>query len=299
MTTRSPQHFNGCRFDPRDGSLSGPGGGRVVALRPKAARLLECLLDQPGEIISRHRLIEAIWEEGRIVDFEAGLAALLREVRTALDEVGADSDLIETIPRRGYRFRGRIEGAAPTEADQRRKHLMRLVAGLGILGLAAVIAFVWLLRPAPPDERVRTGALAIIPFELYGRPAQDDRRVELLLADTLLGQLWQADLDAVVLIGRATLRPYQGREDVAAAVARDLGVQLLIEGTIVADSGDQWQVTARLLEMPAGRVLWSSSLVWETQPMLPVSDTVDHLISDLTESWPTIQAQLGLDRTSD
>ena len=295
MTTRSPQHFNGCRFDPRDGSLSGPGDGLVVALRPKAAQLLECLLDQPGEIISRHSLIEAIWEEGRIVDFEAGLAALLREVRTALREVGADSDLIETIPRRGYRFCGRIEGAVPTEARKRRKHMMRLVAGLTVVGLVAIIAFVWVLRPAPPDERVRTGTLAIIPFELYGRPAQDDRRVELLLADTLLGQLWQADLDAVVLIGRATVRPYQGREDVAAAVAQDLGVQLLIEGTILAGSGDQWQVTARMLEMPAGRVLWSSSLSWEAQPILPVSNTVDYLITDLADSWPEIQTRIALD----
>ncbi|QOC21676.1 winged helix-turn-helix domain-containing protein [Wenzhouxiangella sp. AB-CW3] len=291
MNTRSqPHHFNGCRFDPRDGSLSTADGGRVVTLRPQAARLLDYLLDQPGEIISRDRLIAAIWEDGRIVDFEAGLAALLREVRSALDDVGAGSDLVETIPRRGYRFRGQIEEAQRRQAPRGEKRAW-LLAGLAVLALI-VIVLIWLLPAPAPDERVRTGTLAIIPFELYGRPAEDDRRVELLLADTLLGQLWQADLDAMVLIGRATLRPYQEREDVAAAVAEDLGVQLLIEGTVVADEVDQWQVTARMLEMPAGRVLWSSSLSWEAQPKLPVSDTVDYLIADLVARWPEIQAEL-------
>lgn len=296
-THNPPRFFHGCRFDIRDGSLVGSGGSPSLTLRPQAARLLGRFLDQPGEIIDRDSLIAAVWDEGRVVDFESGLAALLREVRSALDEVGAGGDLIETVPRRGYRFLGHVDVSARRETGPGRKRIGLLVV-LAMAVLTAALLMTWVLQIAEVEEK-SPGALAIIPFELYGDTGEDKRRVELLLADTILAHLWQAELEDLVLIGRATLRPYEGREDVAAAVARDLGVQFLIEGTVQVESAGYWTVNARLLQMPAGTVVWSSSMEWEARSVLPVSDTAEFLVSRLVEDWDGIRSKLGLGQISE
>ena len=88
-----------------DGALIGP-TGQSLNLRPKVATLLSTLLASPDEVVSKEALIEAIWPGG-VVDFEAGLSALLKELRLACVEVGLTTEpsaLIETLPRRGVRL---------------------------------------------------------------------------------------------------------------------------------------------------------------------------------------------------
>jgi len=89
-----------------------------------------------------------------------------------------------------------------------------------------------------------------------------------------------------VLIGRVSLLPYQGRPDVAAVVADKLGVQLLMEGSIVGDESE-WQVSARLLRMPGGRVLWSETLHWNEAPEMPIRASVGRLVERLEQAWAT------------
>jgi TolB-like protein len=159
-----------------------------------------------------------------------------------------------------------------------------VLAGLVVLGAA------WWLYASAPERRDGAAAamdvsrtLAVLPFQAYQQP-DTAPRLELLLADALLAELWRAELADVVLIGRATLLPYAGREDVAGAVARDLGVGLLIEGSVIRDASG-WRVTARLLEMPAGQVLWSAT---ETAPgagPLPVQEVVERLVGSLEAAW--------------
>lgn len=314
--------FNGCRFDDADGRLYGTEPDSSLTLRPQAARLLVAFLERPGQVLDRKHLRNAIWEEGAVVDFESGLAALMRELRQALDDVGAGARLIETVPRRGYRFLGTVEtqpdataSDAPDDVHQAPRAILGrpMAVAIVVLALLAVGMVSWWaivqygVQNGAQDgvsnggERgvvggLQTGdpsTLAIIPFEAYSGDAQIDRRLRLLLADRLLAQLWQVELAELDLIGRAALRPYQDREDQAAAVANDLGVSLLLEGSIIRPTENRWQVDARLLAMPRGTVLWSSAVRWDDEVELPVIPTVNDLVADLAEAWPRIQADLN------
>jgi len=279
--------FDDCRFDASDGRLTGPSDGREVTLRPQAGRLLECFLEHPGEVLARETLCAAVWNTGTVVDFESGLAALIRELRQAFEEVGASAEFIETVPRRGYRFRPTVDAHRPGSGERwfeftRPGLVLALVM---ILILASVGAF-WLLRPA---SSVNAPTLAILPFERFGAPAQGGR-VELLLPDTILADLWEAELEGLELLGRVALRPYRGREDVAEAVARDLDVNLIMEGTVTHLDG-QWQVSARLLQMPRGRLLWGSAGSWSGEA-LPIREVAEALVGDLAAAWPELAARL-------
>lgn len=282
--------FNGCRFDGSDGRLIGSDADQAISLRPQVGRLLERFLVSPGQVLDRDTLCQAVWSDGSVVDFESGLAALLRELRQALDQVGAGADLIETVPRRGYRFHGRPEPLpAVGSTFQGKQKLVLAAVAIGVLLLAAAL---WVVREAgrlDPDPPVTVPALAILPFEVYPDDGTDSERLSLLLADTVLARLWDAELDQLELIGRAALAPYQDRVDVAEAVSNSLGVELLLEGTVVTEAAGQWRIEARLLHMPRGTILWSSTLDWTDQAELPLSEAAARLVEQLGTDWVSVQ----------
>jgi DNA-binding winged helix-turn-helix (wHTH) protein/TolB-like protein len=286
------REFNGCRFDPDDGRLTSATGEVTVALRPQATRLLLRFLESPGELLSRDLLIDSVWDEGSVVDFESGLAALMRELRQAFDEVDAGPALIETVPRRGYRFHG--QPTAPAEAESPRHSPTPGWLRIALLAafLITAIALGWLgsqRLAAPHDEQA---TLAILPFETFLPERASEDRLGLLMADTLLARLWTAELAELELIGRATLRPYQGQDDVASLVARDLDVSLILEGTVSRSDELAWQIDARLLQMPQGRVVWSHSLRLEVESGLPAGSAAEGLVESLAEQWPAIVENL-------
>ena len=80
----------------------------AVELTPTEFRLLECLLRQPGRAFSRHQLMDAAIGEGSIV-LERTIDVHIKTLRRKLMDVGADSELIETVRGVGYRFREVLE----------------------------------------------------------------------------------------------------------------------------------------------------------------------------------------------
>jgi DNA-binding winged helix-turn-helix (wHTH) protein/tetratricopeptide (TPR) repeat protein len=90
---------------------------KVTRLQQQSLRVLVALLDRPGEVVSRESLINGLWP-GAVVDYETGLNTIVRKLRAALGDDAAKPRYIETIPRRGYRFIGRIDSVvAGREAD--------------------------------------------------------------------------------------------------------------------------------------------------------------------------------------
>jgi DNA-binding response OmpR family regulator len=85
--------------------------GRELTLTPKAAALLDYLLTHPDELLTRDRLLDAVWGW----DWAAGTRAVdmrVSELRRALADDPAAPRFLETVPGQGYRFVGPVEGPA-------------------------------------------------------------------------------------------------------------------------------------------------------------------------------------------
>jgi DNA-binding response OmpR family regulator len=85
--------------------------GRVLALTPKALALLEYLMTHPDELITRERLLDAVWGW----DYPAGTRAVdtrVAELRRALGDEAEEPRYIETVTGEGYRFIASVEGTA-------------------------------------------------------------------------------------------------------------------------------------------------------------------------------------------
>jgi DNA-binding winged helix-turn-helix (wHTH) protein len=78
--------------------------GQPVTLAPKPFAVLCALLRQPGSLLSKEALLDTVWGHRYVSD--SVLKTAISELRTALAEDARCPRYIETVSRRGYRFRG-------------------------------------------------------------------------------------------------------------------------------------------------------------------------------------------------
>jgi DNA-binding response OmpR family regulator len=81
--------------------------GTELSFTPKAVTLLEYMMTHPDELVTRDRLLDAVWGwdypvGGRAVDTR------IAEIRKLLDDDPSQPRYIETIPGQGYRFVGEV-----------------------------------------------------------------------------------------------------------------------------------------------------------------------------------------------
>ncbi|MCP5091538.1 MAG: hypothetical protein GY949_11510, partial [Gammaproteobacteria bacterium] len=86
--------------EPLQGQVSGRAGS--AHLPPKAMEVLLCLASDPGELVTRDKLIKAVWGKGQ--GSHDALGHAVSEIRHALDDHADHPTFIQTLPRRGYRL---------------------------------------------------------------------------------------------------------------------------------------------------------------------------------------------------
>src|ERR1700684_4679679 len=89
--------------------------GRKVRLQAQPFQLLVLLLRNSGKVVNREDVKRELWPGDTFVDFDHGLAAAVNKLRQALCDSADEPKFVETLPRRGYRFIGKIEPEPPIE----------------------------------------------------------------------------------------------------------------------------------------------------------------------------------------
>lgn len=106
LTTRV--HFGTFELNLASGELRR--ADQKIALPPKAFEVLKALLERPGEVVTREELRARLWPADTFVEFDDSLNHAVKKLRLALGDSAADPELIETLPRYGYRL---IDHRAP------------------------------------------------------------------------------------------------------------------------------------------------------------------------------------------
>ena len=136
--------FDGWTVDRVSGEISRD--GRMTRLPQQPLRVLIELTDRAGEVVTREQLVKALWPRG-VVDFDNGLNVAVRKLRVALDDVGDTPRYVETLPRVGYRFIGKLATAVPAAAIDstpvRSARGMWLLLAFAVVALAAGLSIFW------------------------------------------------------------------------------------------------------------------------------------------------------------
>jgi DNA-binding winged helix-turn-helix (wHTH) protein len=149
--------------------------GVRIPLQEQPLRVLTCLLQNPGELVTRDELRRELWPDNTFLDFEHGLNAAMKRLRDALGDSADTPRFIETLPRRGYRFIAPVQvpGGAPapvstpdpeTVAPVAAPRSVWPVAAILLSVLAAIAAAAWWrgalpgVPTAPPPDTVTSAA---------------------------------------------------------------------------------------------------------------------------------------------
>ena len=240
--------------------------GRPVAIEPKAFDLLAFLLQHPGRLVEKQELLDAVWKDTTVTD--NAMTRLVAQLRKALGDPAAESRYIETVPTRGYRFIAPVRlvdvpkttPLAPETTPRtgrgrgRTKWLAAALAAAGLLGL--LIGFGPALRrnaDAPAHPSIRS--LAVLPLaNLTGDPAQEYFSDG--MTDALITNL--ASLPALHVISRQSVMRYKGSAKPLPEIARELGVEGVVQGSVVR-SGGRVRISAQLVHASTDRHLWAQS----------------------------------------
>jgi len=87
-------------------------GSRSISLRPKAFAVLKLLVENPGQLVNKRQVMDAVWPGTFVGD--AVLKDNIRQLREALEDDADSPTYIETAHRRGYRFIGKLVQQGPS-----------------------------------------------------------------------------------------------------------------------------------------------------------------------------------------
>jgi DNA-binding winged helix-turn-helix (wHTH) protein/tetratricopeptide (TPR) repeat protein len=285
MTLRAPPlsilRFGVFEVDLRSGELRKQ--GQRIRLQEQPFRVLEVLLQRPGEVVTREELRSAIWSTDTFVDFDNGLNTSINKLREGLGDTAERSRFIETLPRRGYRF------LAPVSSGDR-KVAGRLSAWMIAVAAVLVAALVagglfWRWRHVQRLTEKDTIVLADFANET-GDPVFDDT-----LKQGLHVQLEQSPFlnilsdqkvnEELQLMGRQ--KDEHLTLDLAREVCQRLGSKAVLAGSI-SRLGTHYAVGLNARNCHTGDSLGSDQVE---------ADSQEHVLKALGESATKMRESLG------
>lgn len=242
--------FGVFELDPGTGELRR--SGVRIHVQDQPARILEALLERPGELVTREELRTRIWGD-TFVDYDRALNTAIRKLRDALNDSAEAPRYIETIPKRGYRFVAPVDAgrasARPEEPPPRRGGLKPALRWL-LIAIPVLVTVFLFLRPEKPAY----DSLAVLPFaNLTGTPANE--YVADGLTDSVISDL--AHIPELRVISRTSAMHYKNTRKALPDIAKELEVGALVEGSLVR-FGDRARVEVKLIDAGRDALLWSA-----------------------------------------
>src|SRR3984957_2536478 len=297
---RGRLRFGVFELDLRSGELRKH--GLRVRLQEQPFRLLEMLLERPGEVVTREELQKRLWPADTFVDFDHGLNKAINKIREALGDSAESPRFVETVSRRGYRFLAEVKDAdAPSvlrsaSATQSqfaaepsavvelagkpaiaKGHSLSLAWKVSALTLLVLVVFVgaWKFHSwKRPSLVIRS--LAVLPLESLSSDASQDYFAD-GMTDELISHLGK--ISALRVISRTSVMTYKHAHKPLPQIARELNVDAVVEGTVVR-SGDQVRITAQLIQAVTDKHLWSQSYEGDIRNTLALQNQVASAIAD-------------------
>jgi TolB-like protein/DNA-binding winged helix-turn-helix (wHTH) protein/Tfp pilus assembly protein PilF len=307
-------HFEGFELDP--GSFELRNDGQLVKLERIPLQLLFLLAENRQRLVTREEILRAIWGENVFVDADNSINTAVRKARQALKDDPENPRFLRTVPGKGYRFTAQVDtvvspappdrsepleqlpneftapaGEPPQVRPQFRKRAI-LTTIVTILVFASAGLMLRSRSTARPNLSSRKAMLAVLPFvNLSGNPSEEYFADG--MTEEIITQLGSLEPNRLGVIARTSSMQYKGAQKGAAQVARELGVDYLLEGS-VRRNDQRVRVTAQLIQASDQTHLWAADFDRDIGDVLRLQSDLALAISskiELTLS-PPVRARL-------
>ena len=282
-------------------------------LEPKVMELLVHLAGKPGEVISREELDEQVWG-GVTVGYES-LTVAVGKLRKALDDDSANPEIVETIPKAGYRLIAEVNFVPPNADPEQGQHPSMLavetsvaareshaspqptrfrfplsgVQAAAVVGFVAVIvaSIIWALmqRGATPGDQAAVNTNA-------GLSLPDKPSIAVLPFANMSGDVQQdyladgiteniittlAQVSGMFVIARNSTFVYKGKPVNVQQIAESLGVRYVLEGSFQRD-GQTVRISAQLIDAVSGNHIWAEKYDRQLEGIFELQDSISRSI---------------------
>ncbi|HXJ06936.1 MAG TPA: winged helix-turn-helix domain-containing protein [Candidatus Acidoferrum sp.] len=235
--------------------------GALLRLQSQPARVLGCLLQHAGQVVSREQLQREVWGDSTFVDFERGLNFCMAQIRSALDDDPAAPRFIRTIPKRGYQFVAPVELVAQTAAESPevvrgghkispRLFIAGVFASIMLLGITFAAGY----RLKMQQAGNRLPVVAVVRFD-NETTNPDMTSFSDGLTDCVVERLASLNQGQYKVIGNAQIlrRPREERD--LKSIASTLGAGYVVLGQ-VQRNGSQTRILAHLIRLSDQTHIW-------------------------------------------
>lgn len=226
------------RIDPANHLLSRR-DGTPVPLTPRVFDTLLFMVENPGTVLEKERLMKAVWPDS-IVE-ENNLSQNISTLRRMFGDTPEHHRFIVTVPGRGYRF----------AADVKTSGAKTSTAATGANKTLAVLPF----KPLVAEN--------------------GDPSLELGMADTLIVRL--SNIREIVVRPLSAVRRYAGLNQEPQLAGRELGADSVLDGCI-QKWGNNIRVTVRLIDVASGRGLWAGTFNEKFTNIFDVQDAISEKV---------------------
>jgi TolB-like protein/DNA-binding winged helix-turn-helix (wHTH) protein/Flp pilus assembly protein TadD len=258
-------------------------GTETQKLEPRAMRLLMCLANSAGEVVSVDRLLNEVWA-GVVVEL-ASVYQAVSQLRKVLGDVDAKPTYIATVPRKGYRLIAPVRRATaspdtpqPPVMPGRPTTSRRVWFVAGALVILALVAAYFLIDKGvlSRHETTVTGvvvsdkSIAVLPFTDMSEKKDQEYFAD-GMAEEIINLL--VKVPELKVISRTSSFQFKGKTEDLRTIARQLGVPYVLQGS-VRKSGDRLRVTAQLISSKDGTPLWSQTYDRDLSDVLKMQDEI-------------------------
>ncbi|HCA59570.1 MAG TPA: hypothetical protein DEP46_16495 [Blastocatellia bacterium] len=258
--------------------------GRPVNIQMKEIEILEALTESPGRLVTKQELIERVWPDAFVE--ESNLSRHIYRLRRIFEELGESGQIIQTVPRRGYRLappfgaesapltierhsvtRTLIEELEQSESPTSRAEayvpasILRSgntlrIATIGLTILILVTGSLGFLAMQADRSRslYRPASLAVLPFR--GDPAEaEQERFGVAIAESIAATLGRQN--------QITIRQVNSSVTVATgpSKAKEIGQEAQVDAVLFGEytiSTVGITLKAEVIRVADGSVVWAS-----------------------------------------
>jgi len=240
-------------------------------VKPKAMQVLEVLARAGGAVVSRNELFDTIWP-GQAVSDDT-LTNCVVELRKAFDDSAKSPQVIETIPKKGFRILTSVESFADDAAHVAASSLSGRAAGKWALFVSVAIVASLVVGRVGWMQFVSTDAptsIAVLPFVDMSSDG-DQEYFSDGLSEELINRLTQ--VRGLQVTGRTSSFYFKGRNEDLRSIGEQLSVSHVLEGS-VRKSDNRLRISAQLIDVSTGFHLWSDTYDRQFEDIFAVQQNI-------------------------
>jgi len=280
------QHFEDFELD--QGAYELRRAGRVVRLERIPLEILFLLVERRGQLVTRQQIIERVWCKDVFVDGDTSVNTAVRKIRQALKENPDKPRLLFTVAGKGYRFVPLAQEPAPVAAEtaapppetpavpvpKSRRRFVFLSAAAVLLAAAFVAA---LYLGGQFKREPGKVMLVVLPFLNLSGDANQEYFAD-GMTEEMITQLGSLDPARLGVIARTSAMQYKGARKDTAQIARELGVNYVLEGSI-RRAGKQARITAQLIQTSDQTHIWAENFDRDLGDVIKLQNDVARTIA--------------------